>query len=79
MTLRRSEKTMAASFQSGDRTPLARGRERWRVMVQRARKPLLAERWIESGGGPVWRITDTGRKAADRPLSKDLGGGQIEK
>jgi Mrr N-terminal domain len=65
------ERTIAASLQSGDRAPLARGRERWRVMVQRARKPLLTERWIEGGGGSIWRITDAGRQAAEKPLDKD--------
>jgi Mrr N-terminal domain len=69
------ERTMATSFQSGDRVPLAGGRERWRVMIQRARKPLLAERWIERGGGPTWRITDAGRKVAEKPLNKDPGKG----
>lgn len=67
------KRTMAGSFQPGDLTPLSRGRERWRVMVQRARRPLLAERWIESGGGPIWRIADAGRKAAEQPLRKDPG------
>jgi Mrr restriction endonuclease-like protein len=66
------ERMIAASLQAGDRAPLARGRERWRVMIQRARKHLRAERWIEAGGGPVWKITDAGRAAADKTSGKTL-------
>jgi hypothetical protein len=57
---------MGASFQPGDRDEARKGRERWRVMVRRAHKPLVAEGWIEKGSGPVWRITEAGRHAADR-------------
>ena len=67
------ERLMGASLQPGDRESMARGHERWRVMVQRARKPLIAEGWIEDRTGLVWRITDAGRRAAERPISKDAG------
>jgi len=67
------ERLMSASLQPGDRVPTARGRERWRVMVRRARKPLITEGWIEGGGGKLWRITDVGRRAAEQPVAKDPG------
>ena len=41
------------------------GRERWKVMIRRARKPLRAEGWIENEISTKWRVTDEGRKAAD--------------
>jgi Mrr N-terminal domain len=63
---------MSSSLQQGDRETLAHGRDRWRVMIQRARKHLVAEGWIEDCPGPVWRITDAGRKAAEKPIGKDL-------
>lgn len=65
------EKSMDRLLQAGDREPMARGRERWRVMVQRARKPLVSEGWIEDRSGPAWRITDTGRRTAERPVGRD--------
>jgi hypothetical protein len=61
---------MVDSFLPGDSVALAHGRERWRVMVQRARKHLVAEGWIENRHGPVWKITDAGRQAAEKPISK---------
>lgn len=67
------ERLMGASLQPGDRAATARGRERWRGMVRRARKPLIAEGWIEDGAGKLWRITDAGRKAAEQSSGKDPG------
>jgi len=67
------ERVMGASFQAGDREGSGRGRERWRSMVHRARKPIIAEGWIEARGGKMWRITDAGRRAAEKPIGKDAG------
>ncbi len=67
------EHLMAASLQPGDQGAMARGRERWRVVVQRARRPLVAEGWIEDRNGKLWRITDSGRKAAEQPIAEDPG------
>ena len=58
------ERLMNGSLQPGDRDAMARGRERWRVMIRRARRPLMAEGWIEDRRGPIWRIADAGRRAA---------------
>jgi len=65
------QRVMASSMLPADRVTMARGRERWRRMVQKARKPLATEGWIEDRKGPVWRITDAGRRAAEKPISKD--------
>lgn len=66
------EKAIGTALQSGDRTGAARGRERWRTMVRSARKSLASEGWIERGSGPIWKITDAGRKAAENPPADAL-------
>ena len=65
------ERLMGPSLLPGDRVSMSRGRERWRIMIQRARKPLVGEGWIEPGTGLKWKITETGRQAAQRP-AKDF-------
>lgn len=60
------ERIMSESFQPGDRTQLSRGRDRWRVMIRRARKHIVAEGWIENHKGIIWKITDKGRQAAEK-------------
>ena len=52
-------------LQIADRNPMSGGRERWKVMIRLARKPLRAEGWIENEISTKWRVTDEGRKAAD--------------
>jgi hypothetical protein len=52
-----------------DRQLMTGGRERWKVMIRRARKPLKAEGWIQEGAGKTWRITPAGRRAAEQPPS----------
>jgi hypothetical protein len=64
-------KSMAGTFQPGDISAGPRGKERWRVMVQRSRKHLVAEGWLEKRPAKVWRITEAGRKAAERPAKSD--------
>jgi hypothetical protein len=64
-------KSMIGTFQPGDIAAMPRGKERWRVMVQRSRKHLVAEGWLEKRPGKVWRITDAGRNAAERPSKPD--------
>lgn len=68
------ERLMASTFRAGDRELMARGRERWKVMIQRARKALVAEGWLARSGGASWRITKAGREMAGRPdLQTDIG------
>ena len=57
-------KLLQDTVQPGDDEPLARGQARWQVMIRRARKPMVAEGWLEPGVGPTWRITDSGRRSA---------------
>jgi hypothetical protein len=63
------EKVMGATLLPGDHAQLSRGRERWRVMVLRARKHLVAEGWIEDRRGAKWYITEAGRRAAEKSAS----------
>ena len=62
---------MSGSLLAGDVATGPRGKERWRVMVQRCRRPMTAEGWLEKRPGKNWRITEAGRKAAERPLKTD--------
>jgi hypothetical protein len=63
------EKIMKGKFQAKDSEMLSRGRERWRVMVRRARKHLVQEGWLEDTRGKAWIITEAGKLAAD---AKDI-------
>lgn len=63
------EKQMLGTLQPADRALMPRGRERWREMIRRSHKPLVAEGWVVKG--PVWRITEAGRKAAEREAGKE--------
>jgi hypothetical protein len=54
---------------AADRSLMSGGRERWKVMIRRARKPLRSEGWIEDDAGIHWRITDAGRRAAERVVT----------
>lgn len=65
------EQLISASLEAGDRLAMGRGRERWQVMIHRARKPLIAEGWIEADSGKLWRITAAGRRTAEQPMTKD--------
>jgi hypothetical protein len=67
----RVDELMSVALQPVDREPMAHGRERWRVMVQRARKALVTEGWIEDRSGLVWRITSAGRQAAKKTVVND--------
>lgn len=64
------ERLLADSFQPGDREEMSNGRQRWRAMVRRTRKHLVAEGWIQDETGPVWRITESGRRIAAKPLAQ---------
>ena len=58
------ERIMADALVLGDKQPMARGRQRWQVMIQRARKHMVSEGWLEKGNKLEWRITETGRRVA---------------
>jgi hypothetical protein len=59
------EQQLSAQLQPGDHQTMAGGRERWRVMVRRARKHLISEGWIEKRKDSIWQITEKGRRAAE--------------
>ena len=56
---------MDGAFQEGDRDGMARGRIRWQVMIQRARKPLVGQGWLAEEPFSPWCITPEGRLAAE--------------
>lgn len=56
--------SLASELSPGDFKVTARGVPRWKVMVKRARKPMVHEGFIETGTSKLWRITHEGRRAA---------------
>jgi hypothetical protein len=72
------ERIMRASFLPGDTTPTAGGKQRWQAMIQRARKHLVEEGWIENGGGSLWGLTGEGQRIATSKTQM-LGQASIEK
>lgn len=67
-------KARGSQWPAGDSALNRAGRERWRVMVQRTRKRLVAEGWIEDRNGFEWKITAAGRRAAIRGVGSQLQG-----
>jgi hypothetical protein len=61
----RVERELNDRLAAGDRQSMARGRERWQVMVRRARRHLITEGWLEPNTGKQWKITAAGRRAAN--------------
>ena len=61
--------SMPAILKPGDLQVNAHGLPRWQIMVRRARKPMIQEKFIERGSGNKWVITSAGRKALDAPPS----------
>jgi hypothetical protein len=68
------ERIMSSTLQARDREVLPRGRERWREMVRRTHKPLVAEGWLDKKAGLTWRITEVGRRVAERGTGKEAPG-----
>jgi hypothetical protein len=60
------ERIMESMLLPGDRARLSGGRERWKVVIRWTRKHLVEEEWLENRKGATWRITDAGRRAADK-------------
>jgi hypothetical protein len=55
---------LAPLLQPGDRELVHGRRERWKTRLQRAKRPMVAEGWLE-GRLDSWRITESGRRAAN--------------
>lgn len=57
---------MEPHLRVGDRSPMAGGRERWQVMIRRARKHMVKEGWVLSRSSKLWEITAAGRQVAEK-------------
>jgi len=64
------ERNLFEIIQEGDRAKMPNGCARWQVMIRRARKHLIAEGWAEDGVGKALRITESGRRAAEKPVAR---------
>jgi len=69
------EKLLEGKLKSADLIRNALGMERWRIMIKRARRHLVAEEWIEDRKGATWKITDSGRRASTSKVSFGPGNG----
>lgn len=61
------ETSIPPILKSGDLQVNAHGKPRWKVMVRRARKSMIQEKFIEPGNGKKWVVTAAGRKALETP------------
>ncbi len=59
------EASHLSDLKPDDTGVMARGRPRWTVMIQRSRRPLIKEGFIENSSAKAWKITAEGRKAAE--------------
>ena len=57
---------MEPHLRGGDRSHMAGNRERWRVMIRRARKHMIKEGWLVSRNSKLWEITAAGRQVAEK-------------
>ncbi len=58
------EETLAGSLKAGDLVTNAHGLPRWKVMVGRARKHMIAEGFVTGENLLRWKITSKGEQAA---------------
>ena len=57
---------MEPHLRGGDRSHMAGNRERWQVMIGRARKHMVKEGWLLSRSSKLWEITAAGRQVAEK-------------
>ena len=57
---------MEPSLRGGDSSHMTGNRERWQVMIRRARKHMVKEGWLESRSSKLWEITAAGRQVAEK-------------
>jgi len=57
---------MEPNLRGGDRSHMAGNRERWQVMIRRARKHMIKEGWLVSRNSKLWEITAAGRQVAEK-------------
>jgi hypothetical protein len=58
------EETLTSSLKEGDFVTNAHGVPRWKLMVGRARKHMIAEGFVTGEGSFRWKITSKGEQAA---------------
>lgn len=59
------ESRAVARLKPGDLAPRGRrGTPRWKLMVRRARKQMIRQKYLENEMGKQWRITSLGRQVA---------------
>lgn len=63
-------KQMEGHLQTGDHAPSSNGRERWQVMIRRARKHMVQEGWLSAGSTKFWEITASGRKLTENKTTR---------
>jgi hypothetical protein len=51
----------------GDLVADSRGLSRWKISVRSARGPMMKEGFLEQSKGGWWRLTEAGRKMAEKP------------
>ena len=51
-------------FKPGDSAEMSRGVPRWKKIIQRCRKAMIKEGFLEQATGGKWRISAQGKKAA---------------
>lgn len=57
---------MEPHLQVGDHSRMAGSRERWQVMIRRARKHMFKEGWLSSRNSKIWEIAAAGKQVADK-------------
>lgn len=57
---------MEPHLRVGDRSRMTGGRDRWQVMIRRARKHMAKEGWLSSGSSKLWETTAAGRQVAEK-------------
>ncbi|MBN2356917.1 hypothetical protein JXO59_12450 [candidate division KSB1 bacterium] len=58
------EKHCLHMLKPGDEAEMARGMPRWKRMIQRCRKAMIQEGFLENVKGGKWHISEQGRKIA---------------
>ena len=57
---------MEPHLRVGDHSYMTGGRERWQIMIRRARKHMVKEGWLLSRSSKLWEISAAGRQVADK-------------
>ena len=57
---------MEPHLRAGDHSRMAGVRERWQVMIRRARKHMVKEGWLPGRRSKLWEITAAGRQVAEK-------------